>query len=186
MGVSATNNFNDALVLYILKRLLENKNQEEIGRTLMQKICYFAKVMGLPLSYDFQIHYYGPFSKELYHDLKEYRRENLIIDKSTDNSKSLYNLGENHKILFDKYKDELKNFEETIEKTVNKFKDYNIKDLELFSTIHYYHTVYSDFLGYTPDDEFVINKVYKVKEENFDKVEIKDKLNMLKELISLN
>ena len=52
----------EALVAEVVRSRVTLSPGGSPGRTAVQKLCYFAQVLGVPLHLDFQIHHYGPFS----------------------------------------------------------------------------------------------------------------------------
>jgi uncharacterized protein YwgA len=52
----------DALLAYLIKSFNE-AGDRTLGRTILQKLCYFAKASGVPLPFRFEIYHYGPFSQ---------------------------------------------------------------------------------------------------------------------------
>src|SRR5580704_10076574 len=64
----------DALVAYLIKSD-KSVSSKTLGRTILQKLCYFAEASGVPLPFRFEIYHYGPFSQEIFD-----RAESLLLD----------------------------------------------------------------------------------------------------------
>ena len=58
-----------------------------LGRTKLQKICYFARELGVPYDLRYRMYYYGPYSAELDEESVRLQLEGLISDESNDPSR---------------------------------------------------------------------------------------------------
>jgi len=61
------------VVVYITQRLSKIR-----GKKALQKIVYFVKEFGVPMTYSFRWWFFGPFSKELYDDLDFLIADNVL------------------------------------------------------------------------------------------------------------
>lgn len=76
----------DALVAYTIKKWTE-ASQIPLGRTIIQKICYFLKSVGVPFNFTYELYNYGPFSFELYDKMDELIADEVIIDECLKDKK---------------------------------------------------------------------------------------------------
>src|SRR5437762_8697011 len=83
-----------AVVAYLVKRYNELA-QGTLGRTILQKLCYFAKANGVPLRFRFEIYHYGPFSQEIFEVTEDLLVDDVISDASNVPGKSRYVPAEN-------------------------------------------------------------------------------------------
>jgi len=159
--------FEDALITYVVKKW---DSKIELGRTVMQKLCYFLKAKGVPINYSFEMYHYGPYSQELYFRLDELKTYGIIKDVSETSNRSVYAPGDKDSKVLDKYSELLKKYESDIDSILNLFDDFRPADLELLATIHYFKTSYTKFhkKNVDVDKKFVISKVKEAKNNKFD------------------
>jgi uncharacterized protein YwgA len=178
------NGFDDAVVAYVVKKWNEKSNIP-LGRTIIQKICYFIKSMGVPLEYTFDMHHYGPYSQTLYFRMDDMVADNIVIDNKSYGigkaEKSEYKPGENNDELIDMYSDKLGEFTWAADKVIDLFCQSNHTTLELLSTIHFLHASLTNFYGKSPEKDEVVRKVNEVKKEKFSIEEITKAYDTLKE-----
>ena len=53
-----------------------------VGRTAVQKMMYFLKATGVPMTYRFDIYHYGPFCEEILRDVEWLIADGVITDLS--------------------------------------------------------------------------------------------------------
>jgi|GEM_PF-4107077 len=58
-----SNSFDDAVIAYTAKQWYNTPDHINLGRTILQKICYFIKSKGVPIDFEFDIYHYGPYSQ---------------------------------------------------------------------------------------------------------------------------
>ena len=63
------------------------------GRTALQKIAYFLKRQGIPMSYGFELYHYGPFCQEILWDAEMLTSLGVIVDTKRTNGGSRYGVG---------------------------------------------------------------------------------------------
>jgi uncharacterized protein YwgA len=84
----------DALLAYLIKSFNE-AGDRTLGRTILQKLCYFAKASGVPLPFRFEIYHYGPFSQEIFYRTEDLLLDGVIEDRSSDRGRSNFVSGPN-------------------------------------------------------------------------------------------
>lgn len=171
MDILLCSTLNDAIIAYVVKKWNE-KSQKPLGRTLMQKICYFLKTQGVPINYDFDIYQYGPYSQELYFRLNDLIVDGIINDQSDDPSHSEYVTGETFDELIKKFSTNLEKYSQQIDELIEIFKDKTPSLMEMLATIHYIHTALERYYRSTPKKEAVVDKVYAIKSNKFRREEI--------------
>ena len=176
MNILLCKKLDDAIVAYIIKKWNENSDVK-LGRTVLQKICYFAKSKNVPLSYDFDIYRYGPFSHDLYYRMEDMSADGIITDKmissntagiNSRTNKSQYLIGENAEELLNLHNDKLNQYTENIDSVIDLFSEFQHKDLELLSTLHFFHATLTNFYNKPAEKEEVIARVKKAKAKKFD------------------
>jgi len=175
MDILLCNQFDDAIVAYIVKKWNE-VSQISLGRTVIQKICYFIKSKGVPIDFDFDIYHYGPYSQNLYYRMDDMTADHVVKDDNALNtpntnnvktSKSKYLPGDNIDELLKMYSNDLNKFTSTIDSVVDVFRKYDHTSLELLSTIHFFQTTLTNFYNKPADKDEVIMKVKKAKGDKF-------------------
>jgi len=79
----------NALVACLIKQY-KDESRRPLGRTILQKLCYFAKASGVPLPFRFEIYHYGPFSQEIFDRTEDLLSDGVIEDWSGDPGQSNY------------------------------------------------------------------------------------------------
>jgi len=153
------------IIQYIVQQLIEPQGAS-LGKVKMQKAVYFLQEgLGIPLGYDFVMHYYGPYASELDDILTEMRSEGRL-------SMTLHiyptcfgydiSLGENPQ--GGSIPAELK---DKVDRLAAFFKKCGAQDMELYATIHFVQAILGE-RSRPSDVEDVINEVVKLKPK-FDK-----------------
>jgi len=137
MAVVFSDGLDQALVVMIVKNF-ESRGKGYLGRTAIQKLCYFAQEMGAPISYSFQIYHYGPYSDQLASAVDFMLAERVISDQSFDPAKySSYCLGPNANELLEKYDSGLRKWNDLIESIVSVLGGLQPDELELVATLRF-------------------------------------------------
>jgi len=116
----------------ILKYVISKLAEEEIpsARIVVQKIMFYLKESGAPISYSYAPYAYGPYSKELGSDANE-----LVLLDQIESSGFKYSVGQ--KFSYNLTED----YKELIDKKINEFKshvdNYSFNSMELFGTTLY-------------------------------------------------
>ncbi len=77
------------LILKTIEKFVQANPTGWLGRTAIQKLCYFSKELGskelgAPFDVYFQMHQYGPYSERLAQMLFQLEIDDLIEDRSED------------------------------------------------------------------------------------------------------
>jgi len=148
-----------ALVAYLIREY-KRVSRKKLGRTILQKLCYFAKAAGVPIPFRFDIYHYGPFSQEVFETVDDLILDGVIADESPDRSQSSYTTGVNCDLLLRTFQGELDSYKRQLENVAETFSLLDPSSMELVSTIHYIHA--SWFTG-VPRKEEVVNAVWEIK-----------------------
>src|SRR4029077_87352 len=108
-----------------------------LGRTILQKLCYFAKASGVPLPFRFEIYHYGPFSQEIFDRTEDLLLDKVVEDRSGDPGQSIYVPGPNLNPFLDQFRDIIMKHEGTLKRIAAMFSQLDPAQMELVSTIHY-------------------------------------------------
>ncbi len=162
-----------AIVTQVVKEaqsVIENKdNNGYLGRTALQKILYFVKYSGVEVGYRFQIHYYGPFSEDLYEDVDRLCADYVIKDIVPEHRYSNYVLDRNAEKLLEKHCLNEKDIK-LIHEIVEALHPFTPKELELYSTLDY---ICRD-LGSSIEEAAVLSRFKEIKSTKFEEETVKN------------
>lgn len=90
-------------------------NHKVVGRTRLQKTMRLLQQLGLPVDYDFRMHYYGPYSDGIQSDINLLQRMRLVheevqVSQDTSRPYSIFTAGEDAKM------DALEGFRDAIQR----------------------------------------------------------------------
>jgi len=175
------NSENSKNFVIIIKLISEwnKKAANKAGRINIQKLCYFAESIGVPLCYKFFVYRHGPYSQELFDHIDDMVNFGLLSDDELnidqDHNISIYSLTEIANELLVSYESMLAAYSDKLHKVVEYLKNMSVSDLELISTMHYYYTANNGFYKDIDKDklkELTISKVMKAKKDKYRKNEI--------------
>lgn len=174
-----SDNLNAALVAYIVKKYNE-VSTVPLGRTILQKVCYFSKHSGVPLRYDFEIYNYGPYSQELYFEVADFKVDDLLIDASSEEKQSVYKPGKKANALIKKYQVEIDKYKDNIDKVIGMFRKIKPVDFELYATVHYLYSSLTKYYSEPPDIKTLVKKLKEIKGGKFTSATIENAYKELK------
>ncbi len=158
-----------AVVTYLVKAYNE-RGKKPLGRTILQKLCYFTKANGVELPVTFQIHHYGPFSQELFNVVDNLRIDGVIEDDSEHRqSRSDYKLGPNAELLLNEFSDQIQEVQPKLDSVVDTFKELNPTEMELVSTVHYVASSSKNWFKKPLPRSTVVKTVMEIKGSKFEK-----------------
>jgi len=126
-----------AFLTAIVKAFEQHHPDNFLGRTAMQKLTYFVKVLGAPVPCSFGIYTYGPYSDTITFTVESLLADDVIENKSQNPKYSNYRLGPNSEELLSVFADELNPHEEEIHRAVRALGAFSPGDLELIATLHF-------------------------------------------------
>lgn len=156
-----------ALVAATVKAANEHHPNCTLGRTALQKLLYFMKVLGVPMEYDFDIHHFGPFCSDVGSDVEWLLADDVILDKSDKESSSCYKPGENLDELRQQFSERLGKHSSTIQTICKALGEMSPRSLELISTIDFSYRWVKARGGNGPWKPSVIAKFKEIKKEKF-------------------
>lgn len=170
----------DALVASLIKSY-KDVSDRALGRTILQKLCYFAKASGVPLPFRFEIYHYGPFSQEIFNRTENLLLDGVIQDRSTDPGQSNYLPGPNLSLFLNRFKDVLGQHEANLQRVATMFSKLDPSQMELVSTIHYMHSSHHEWFKEPPSKEAVVTAVLQVKGDKFGRETVERAYDILRE-----
>jgi len=158
-------------VIEIVDKLYKQNHVHPIKKT-MQKIVYLIQNKGCDLGYDYDIHFYGPYSSDLDYDLQTLNRDDQLLIEYTSmghkisvQDKAVYDLSNNN----------------IIDEVIVKYGGKTPFDLELIAT-----TLFVQRNLETGDESQIIQGVKKLKGEKYAEKQIKEAFENLEENAFLN
>lgn len=119
---------NKEILKYVILKLTEK--EISLARIVVQKIMFYLKESGVPISYSYAPYAYGPYSKELGSDANE-----LVLLDQLESSSFKYSMGKNFNYnLTDDYKEIIN---KKIKKVRSHVNDFSFSTMELFGTTLY-------------------------------------------------
>lgn len=158
----------DALVAYLVKAY-KTKSNNKLGRTILQKLCYFAKASGAPLPFRFEIYHYGPFSPEVFEVAEGLTVDEVVTDSSVDPGQSDYQPGPKCDLLLNAFAEDTKRYGTELDSVAETFSLLRPSEMELVSTIHYVHSSFRQWNKQVASKEEVVGKVHEIKGSKFDR-----------------
>jgi uncharacterized protein len=156
----------DALLSFLIKSYTEVSNRT-LGRTILQKLCYFAKASGVPLPFRFEIYHYGPFSQEIFYRTEDLLLDGVIEDRSSTPGQSNFVPGPNLDSFLNRFGDAILQHELNLRRVATMFSRLDPSQMELVSTIHYIHSSHCEWFKEAPRKEVVVASVLQVKGDKF-------------------
>jgi uncharacterized protein len=132
-----SNDLCSAFLTAIVKSFEEHHPGQYLGRTAMQKLAYFAKVLGVPIPCSFGIYTYGPYSDTITFSVESLLADEVLVDRSTNPKYSNYRTDSNSAELLGAYAEEVEPHEDTIDRIVEALGRFEPNDLELIATLHF-------------------------------------------------
>jgi hypothetical protein len=170
----------DALVASLIKNY-KDVSTRTLGRTILQKLCYFAKASGVPLPFRFEVYHYGPFSQEIFDRTEDLLLDGIIEDKSSDPARSNYVPGPNCDLFLGRFADAIGEYGANLHRVATMFSRLDPSQMELVSTIHYIHSSHREWFKEAPSEKDVVKSVLRLKGDKFGKDVIERVYDILRE-----
>jgi uncharacterized protein YwgA len=152
-----------------------------LGRTAMQKLVYFAKVLGVPIPCSFEIYTYGPYSDVLTFSVDSMVADDVLKDTSNDpHAYSNYRLGENAEEILQRYQDLIEPYRGKIDAVVRSLGKFKPQELELIATLHFIHHRLKQIWRKEPSKAQVLEEFRRTKKDKFTDPDIESFYNALK------
>jgi uncharacterized protein len=132
-----SNDLCSAFLTAIVKSFEERHPSQYLGRTAMQKLAYFARVLDVPIPCSFGIYTYGPYSDTITFSVESLLADEVLVDRSTNPKYSNYRIASNSAELLHAYAEEVAPHEDTINRIVETLGRFDPSDLELIATLHF-------------------------------------------------
>jgi uncharacterized protein len=139
-----------------------------LGRTAIQKLLYFMKVLDVPMEYTFDIHHYGPFCQSVMSDVEWLMADDVIKDASSESRYSNYKPGPSWPDLEAKYLRKIEQYKHIIDEVCKALSDLSPDTLELIATLDFSFRWVRARGGGGPWRTSAIQKFRQIKNDKFD------------------
>lgn len=167
-----SNDLRSAFLAAIVKSFAKTHPSRELGRTAMQKLTYFTKVLGVPVPCSFGIYTYGPYSDQVTFTVASLLADDVIKDRCRTSERSNYRPGPNSQELISEFERDIRPYEDKINLVVNALGKLRPNQLELVSTLHFLASrqkqIYKSF-----SEDSVVGEFKSIKGEKFRDREIR-------------
>lgn len=170
-----TGTWEQALLAAVIdeSRKLPDGAEVSVGRTALQKLLYFIKRRGVPMSYRFNIHSYGPFSSDILRDTEWLQADEVVEDRSKDAGRySSYFPGPALQTLLEMHDSQLKRHLPVVREVVAQLAPLRPDRLELIATLDYLHRSEAAREGSGSLQTAVVDRFMGVKKDRFDRREV--------------
>jgi uncharacterized protein len=168
-----SNDLCSAFITAIVESFAGYHSTKWLGRTAVQKLTYFAKVLGVPIPCSFGIYTYGPYSDSVSFTVESLLADEVIIDQSRKPEEySSYRPGPNSAQLLRLFDPHVQQHRSTIDRVVKALGGFKPSDLELIATLHFIAQKHEKLFGPKPAKADVIHEFKLIKEDKFSDQEI--------------
>ena len=171
-----------ALLLQVIREAETSQSVGYFGRTALQKVMYFLKVLGTPMQYRFEIHHYGPFCDQVSNDVDLLTADGVVTDQARTTSSRYSNFGIDPNgpadELLTRHAVFVKQNKELVKKVVDVFGGLDPRRLELYSTLHYAYR-YEIAGKKTVSQEAIVARFTEYKDDKFSVDEVHAALEVL-------
>lgn len=165
-GASINNKFESGLIaiVEVLARIEKEPYHWPIGRTMFQKIAYFATELGLKTGLSYSRGSFGPFASDLKFKITKLVNNGLIKEEQLGRMFSV-SPGPTFQDAVKIYKEEIQKSQPIIERLIDLFLRINTThQAELAATVHFAAQSFQKEHGETPSETDVLNGVMEWKQ----------------------
>ncbi len=165
-GASINNKIESGLIaiVEVLARIEKEPYHWPIGRTMFQKIAYFATELGLKTGLSYSRGSFGPFASDLKFKITKLVNNGLIKEEQLGRMFSV-SPGPTFQDAVKIYKEEIQKSQPIIERLIDLFLRINTThQAELAATVHFAAQSYQKEHGETPSETDVLNGVMEWKQ----------------------
>lgn len=162
-----------AYVIHVVDQLRNRQGAGEpptyLGRTKIQKIVYFLSLIGVPNTYRFLLHRFGPYSTEIQDDLDRMVSFDVLLDVS-DEDRRYYDYrstAQSDELWTKCYRDQIDPHREKIDPFVEALAKLTDDDLEVVSTLVYAYRWLVGAGNHHPSKTQILAKFQTYKKDKF-------------------
>ena len=159
---------NDALLAYLISQYTE-RSSTPLGDATLQRLCYFAEAVGVPLSFRFERCHYGPFSVDLPWAVGNLLVDDVIHNPSNDPTHPNYRAGPNMETLLKRYAHALDVYRADLDSVAEAFSRLSLNEMKVATALCYARVLCGEVDKLPPSKRKLISWVYKMRKAQFDK-----------------
>ena len=171
-GLTYCDDLCSAFMAAIVRSFEQHHPNRYLGRTAMQKLVYFCKVLGAPVPCSFEIHTYGPYSDTVTFAMDSLLADDVLVDRSGNPKYSSYGLGPNADEILGAYGEAIQPHQDKIDAVVANLGNFEPLELELIATLHFIHHRLKQIQRRDPAEAEVVQEFRRVKRDKFSRGEI--------------
>ena len=172
MSLELQHRWEHALLAATIEAATEHCPDCPLGRTAIQKLLYFIKVLDVPMRYQFDIHHYGPYSQDIPNDIEWLLADNVVEDRSDTARTSDYKPSKTIEELKQLFGEKLIQHRATIGAVCEAMSDMSPANLELISTLDFSYRWVRAAGGDGPWKSKTVDKFRSIKKNKFDDEQI--------------
>jgi uncharacterized protein YwgA len=167
MSLLFSNDLCSAFTAEIVKSFQVLKPNGYLGRTALQKLVYFSKIVGVPIPCSFEIYNFGPYSEEVTRSVSALLADEAILDVSPATKYSSYKIGPTSEEFSPSFLLETQKYRPLIDSIVRVLGDSKPEILELVATLHFVNSRLKGIAGTQPNEEVVTKEFKSIKGDKF-------------------
>jgi uncharacterized protein YwgA/O-acetyl-ADP-ribose deacetylase (regulator of RNase III) len=150
-------------VVEALSRIEAEPHHWPVGRTMFQKIAYFATAEGLPTGLTFQRGSFGPFAADLKAKVTKLLNNGLICEAQRGQMFQV-RVGPTYRDARKRFLDQIAGSQETIDRVADLFLRMDTRQAEVAATVHYAARDLAQRFGRKPSELEVLDAVMEWKQ----------------------
>lgn len=152
-------------VVEVINRIEQSPYHWPIGRTMFQKLTYFATELGLQTGLSYRRGSFGPFADELKGKLTRLQNNGIIFEKHAGKA-FIVNVGKTFTDAKKVFEKELNESDKEIERLVDLFSRINSIEAEIAATVHFARKTMQVKQGEIPTEYQVLQEVMEWKKKH--------------------
>lgn len=175
MSLVLTGSADHAMLALAISEARQAADQTDwwVGRTAVQKIMYFLQVTGVPMTYRFSIHHYGPFCGEILRDTEWLIADGVIADQSiTQEQYSSYAPGSSLDDLLSMHRDLVAKWRPVVQNVVKALVPLRPERMEEIATLDYVFRQEKAVTEGAPNKDSVVERFMQAKRDKFPRNEV--------------
>ena len=158
----------EGMILATIRAFWKQNPGAYLGRTKLQKLCYFARKLKVPYDLRYRMYFYGPYSSELDEESVRLQLEGLVNDEGPESARySNYKLTQEGVAALSSEEQRLEKWLPTLELVAKAFGGLPNEVLELLATVKFIFDRLKKKVAAGERREAVVREVLAVKGEKF-------------------
>ena len=158
-------------------RCISKEIGSELGKKHLQKFIYIFEAKGVNLGFEYGIHFYGPYSECLNHELLILNSEGYVDLQITDSTHQISPRETSDKVDFDLSPDD----QSLVLNLIQEYKGYSPYDLELLTTTHFVSVCTG-----SKADEDILSGVKKIKGKKYSDDQVRKTIHHIRDNFDLS